>query len=225
MIEHYCSPWIGTQNAIWEKVLHLGQKHCYGKGNIIIGGNDPVIEHLYYLHEGNLKYFGTNPEGDEKILWFLEKGNIFGEVPFFRKSPMKNFFVAVEECVVYTFSRHCFYSAILPHHHDLVANLFESMANKIRVVTIPASDLTSLSTRVCKVLMYVLARGEEHDEGGGTFTTQGITQHELACIIGVHRVTLNNVIAQLKREGILGHFSKNKLEIKDYARLLEYAEK
>ncbi len=223
LIQHFCSPWIGPRNAIWEKVLHLGQKYSYNKGNIIIGGNQSAVDFLFYLHEGRLKFCSTSPDGDEKILWFMEKGNVFGEVPFFMRRHIDNLFVATEKCVVYKFSRKCFTEEILAKHPDLVMNLFDSMANKLRVVAIPASDLAPLPTRVCKVLIYLVTRENGGDLRGRVVSTQGITQQELAFILGVHRVTLNNVIAQLKQAGVLEHMSKNNLVIKDYERLLELA--
>ncbi len=225
LIQHFCSPWISAKNAVWEKVLHLGQKHSYNKGNVIIGGNQPPGDYLYYLYSGTVKFYGASPEGNEKIIWYLERGNIFGEVPFFEGKVMENVFIATEKCVVYIFTRQCFNEEILPKHPDLVTNLLYSMANKIRVVTLHASDLAALPSRVCKVLIYLVDRSDGGGPGGEVVGTQGITQQELACILGVHRVTLNNAIAQLKQEGIIGHISKNKLVINSYARLLEMAEK
>jgi CRP-like cAMP-binding protein len=225
LIQHFCSPWISAKNAVWEKVLHLGQKHSYNKGNIIFGGSQPAVERLYYLYSGTVKFYGASPDGNEKIIWYLEKGNIFGEVPFFEGKVTENVFVATEKCVVYTFSRQCFNAEILPKHPDLVTNLLYSMANKIRVVTLHASDLAALPSRVCKVLIYLVDRGNGGGPAGRVVSTRGITQQELACILGVHRVTLNNVLAQLKQNGILDHMSKSSLVIKDYGRLLELAGK
>ncbi len=225
MIQHFCSPWISAKNAAWEKVLHLGQKHSYNKGNIIFGGNQPAVEQLYYLYSGTVKFYGASPDGNEKIIWYLERGNIFGEVPFFEGKVTENVFVATEKCVVYTFSRQCFNGEILPKYPDLVTNLLYSMANKIRVVTLHASDLAALPSRVCKVLICLVDRGNGGGPEGMAVGTKGITQQELACILGVHRVTLNNAIAQLKQEGIIGHMSKNRLVINNYARLLALAAK
>ncbi len=224
VIQHFCSPWISARNAIWETVLHLGQKQHYSKGNIIIGGSQAKVDHLYYLHDGRVKFYSTNPDGDEKILWFLEKGTIFGEVPFFEKRGMDNIFIAVDRCVVYTFSRQCFNEEILTKHPNLVTNLLESMAYKIRVLSCPVSDLAPLPSRVCKALIYLITRDNSGAPREKVVSARGITQHELACILGVHRVTLNHTLAQLKKQGIIGHISKTRLVINDYPRLLELAD-
>jgi CRP-like cAMP-binding protein len=225
MIQHFCSPWISAQNTIWQSVLHLGQRHYYNKGSIIIGNNQSGINHFYFLQAGRVKYSSISLEGNEKILWYLEKGNIFGEVPFFDRKIMENVFTATEKCEVYLFSRQCFHDEILPKYPELVVNLLKSMANKTRVVAIHASDLASLVGRVSKALIYLVTRENANQFPGRTVCTKGISQQELACILGVHRVTLNNAIAQLKQEGIIGHLSKSRLVINDYGQLLKLAEK
>jgi CRP-like cAMP-binding protein len=226
-IQSFCSPWIGAQNKIWESILHLGHKHTYPKGSMILGGGQPV-DHLYYLYAGRIKYSKMNADGDEKIVWYIDKGNIFGAAPFFDRQPIKNMcnaLVATEDCEVYTFSRSCFNDEIVGNHPEIVSNLIESMAYKIFLAVNRGGDLASLPSRVCKVLLYVIQR--QSDSGArkdNKVSSEGISQQELAVILGVHRVTLNNAIVQLKREGIIEHISKRSLVVNDIKQLVEYAQ-
>lgn len=216
------SPWIKSGNVIWEQVLHLGRRQQYNK-NAIIGGNGEFVDSLQYLYKGRLKLSRFNAEGNEKILFYIEKGNLFGEVPFWSGEPMISAFIATEPCEVYSFSRQCIEDQVMSKYPDLVVNLLEGMANKTYVLSAQASGLESLVSRASKVLVYVAQR--EH----GTITdtkvicAKGISQQELANILGVHRVTLNHTIGQLKKQGIIGEMTKSTLVILDYGRLLELA--
>ncbi|HWR42294.1 Crp/Fnr family transcriptional regulator [Sporomusa sp.] len=225
-IQDFNSPWICAQNHVWESVLHLGQKHLYKKGSLILGNGQPV-NHLYYLHVGQIKFSKLNSEGDEKIIWYLDKKNLFGAAPFFDRRPIKNMcnaLIAIEDCEIYTFSRTCFNNEILVNYPELVANLIQSMAYKIFLGVNRGGDLEALPRRVCKVLHYILERESDSLVSGNRGCSKGISQQELAFILGVHRVTLTNVISQLKREGIIGHISKRRLLINDVERLLRYTQ-
>jgi predicted transcriptional regulator of viral defense system len=43
-----------------------------------------------------------------------------------------------------------------------------------------------------------------------------ITQVDMARLMGIHRVTLTKAVSKLKKQGILEHFSKNKLVILNF---------
>ncbi|MBP2640997.1 MAG: transcriptional regulator, Crp/Fnr family [Firmicutes bacterium] len=220
-----CSPWIGPMNVAWEKVLHLGQKICYPKGSLVTG-NGETIDRLLYLYEGKIKLTNIGPNGDEKTVWHFDKGNIIGEVPFIDRRPCWNMFLVIEDCIVYSFSRQCIYEEILPKNPELVMNLVESLAHKLRVVVMHSSDLDCLQSRVCKMLVYLSEREGKNVKGSVKVACQkGICQQELASLLGIHRVTLNTVIAQLKKDGVLETISKKSLVINDYPALLELARK
>jgi CRP-like cAMP-binding protein len=223
-VEECYSPWISAQNRVWESILNLGNKHTYCKGSIIIGGGQPIND-LYYLHVGQVKYSTTTREGNLKILWYLDNGNIFGAAPFFEGRPARNYnaITTMEKCEVYTFSRICFHDEIVANYPRLLSNLIQSMANRIFLALNRGGDLDSLRSRVCKILFYIVQR-ENNKSSGKVVCSTGISQQELAFILGVHRVTLNSIITQLKHEGIIGQISKRNLVINNTERLLEYAQ-
>jgi CRP-like cAMP-binding protein len=133
-------------------------------------------------------------------------------------------FLVIEDCTIYTFSRQCIYEEVLPKHPELVMNLVESLAHKLRIVVMQSSDLDCLPSRVCKMLVYLSEReGRKIENSSKVVCPKGICQQELASLMGIHRVTLNTVIAQLKKEGVVETISKKALVISDYQRLLEIA--
>lgn len=137
---------------------------------------------------------------------------------------MCNMLTALEDCEVYTFTRECFSKEIVVKYPELLENLIQSMAYKIFLGLNRGGDLSSLPSRICKVLNYVIQRETEVGIASKKVRSKGINQQELADILGVHRVTLNNAISQLKREGILEHMSKRSLVISDIERFRAYVQ-
>lgn len=222
-LDNFCSPWISAKDEGWAKILNLGVKKYFAQGSIIIG-NGQKVDDLYYLHSGTVKLMHIAKDGREKILLYIEKGNIFGEVPFFDRKPCYKQFTAVETCAVYTFSRETFYKRIVPQFPELLVNLMEVLVNKARTICVQASDFDSIVTRLCKMLIYVTERDSEKALDGKLLSSKGVSKEELACILGIHRTTLFAAIAQLKHEGILEDISKKRLLINDYERLVKIAE-
>ena len=216
------SVWIKSGNTMWEQILHLGQRQLYSK-NAIIGGNGEHVTYLQYLHKGRLKLTRFNADGNEKILFYIARGNLFGEVPFWSGQPMDSAFVAVEPCEVYTFSQQCIKDEIMKNYPELIVNLLEGMANKTHIISGHACDLASMLNRVGKVLVYAAEREYTNVVANKVVCSKGISQQELASILGVHRITLNHAVGQLKKQGIIGEMTKSSLVILDYERLLALA--
>ena len=222
IVRDYSSPWINAKNSMWESVIHLGKKQCYKKNATIIG-NGMVIDHLYYLQSGKIRLSKIMSDGTEKIIWYLEKNTLFGETPFWDRKPMEGLFVAMEESVVYSFSRYCIEQEILLRHPNLMLNMIEGLASKARFLSIQASDLMPLKKRLCKMLLYMVEREADQSTTGRIVCKSNLSQMELAGLLGVHRVTLNHAMAKLKKEGIVEDIIRGRIIIADYSRLLTSA--
>jgi CRP/FNR family cyclic AMP-dependent transcriptional regulator len=79
------------------------------------------------------------------------------------------------------------------------------MAKKLRLMSRQINDLSlnQPRLRVYKMIYALLSRNEEID----------ISQQELADLLGMHRITLNRVISDLKNDGII----KNRENKKGYS--------
>ena len=216
------SPWIKPANQLWEQVLHLGLRQQYSR-NALIGGNGEPVHCLHYLSRGKIKLCRLTAEGQEKILFYIEKGNLFGEVPFWSGQPMDSAFIAVEPCDVYTFTRRTIKEDIMSGYPELIMNLMEGMAQKMHIISGHACNAASLLNQVSKMLVWVAERDPVAQKEIRNFTVKGVSQQELANILGVHRVTLNHVIGQLRQQGVIGEMTKSTLVIRDYERLLTLA--
>lgn len=214
-ITYTWSPWLNQTQLPWEKILHLGVKKQFRKDSIIIG-NGQLVKDLYYLYKGKIKVVSTTCIGREKPIWYISKGNIFGEVPFLDGGLCYTVFTCQEDCTVYTFSRKVFSDKIVLQHPEILMSILTSLSLKTRNLLSQINDLclNSPKMRVCKMLYYLSLshRGNIIE----------ISQQELGDMLAIHRITLNHIINDLKDKGIISKKRvKKKIIIEDPKQLLE----
>lgn len=77
------SPWVTFNEAAdWKNILVHGKRIILPKGKVIVAAGS-LVPKLHYLHRGEIVMRSFDHEGREKIIWYIEEGCIFGEVPFF----------------------------------------------------------------------------------------------------------------------------------------------
>ncbi len=211
-------------NSIWRKVLHLGTKQEIPKGyNWIIKDDDASFS---FLDKGCVRLECFSNEGKQRILQYMESGCIFREVSAARRVNAslygRSFFVATEDCVLYNFPDSLFHDLeFIKEYPELMANLLYTTKLKA------ASFFTLLAGSNEEMLERVLCRYFNElavNHNSNTFAPQ-ISQADLALILGIHRSTLCRAIKQLREDGIIGNFTRFKLEILDKEKLQKLAER
>lgn len=218
-LETLRSPWISCdQSNLWAKVLSLGQRRLYRKKQLVIQANEEIT-HLYYLKTGRVKTTVSSTSGQQKTIWYIDAGCIFGETPFFNRKSCDYCFHAVTDCEVYLFDNDVIYNEVIPKFPELVTSMLTILTRKVHILSTQIEYLTfdKPLIRVAK-LIYLMCRNSESD-GNECLGALPITQEELADILGLHRVTISNTIRQLKHLQILA--DNTHLIIKDLPALKE----
>lgn len=214
-ISYTWSPWLNQNQSSWENVLHLGVKKQFKKNSVVIGNGEPV-NNLYYLQKGKIKVVSTTCLGREKPIWYISSGNIFGEVPFLDGGLCYTVFSCLEDCTVYAFSREVFSKEIFLQHPEVMMSILATLSIKTRNLLSQINDLclNSPKMRVCKMLYYLnLSSSGNQIE---------ISQQELGDMLGIHRVTLNHILNDLKSKGIISKKTcKKKIIVENCEELLE----
>lgn len=186
-------------NTAWREVLHLAVRRKYCKGAQIVHEEKA----LFFLDKGRVRLTHHTHDGQEKILWYIGAGCMFGETPFFDPLPASG--ESVHECTIssdiYVFSRDCVYEEIVKTRPDLMLNLFPSFARKVRLLSNQASSLSvdDVLIRLCKFL------GQRIVPGSNPLRVRpGISRQEMASLLGVHRITLYKVLKQQEESGLFG---------------------
>lgn len=170
-------------------------KWHYQKGQTIFESGDH-IPNLLYIDRGSVVYELISAEGDKKIVSYV---NCFlSAESYFNQQPVLYYAKALEDTDIYALSdRHIGEVLAQPDVRDF---LLRSLSALCRILGWQVNDLAFCSTRVkvCRLLCcYALAMPE-----GNQFKVT-LTHQNLAFMTGVHRVTITNILTQLRNEGLI----------------------
>jgi CRP-like cAMP-binding protein len=212
------SPWLRNSDSPWEKVLHFADKR-YLNRNDIVPGYGPLFDGVYYLYKGEVKGVILDSGGEEKPIWYIESGHIFGETPFLLRGESNVIFTCVSDCILFAFSRQVIMEKILPNNQEIMLDMLHGMASKIQSLArqIYNLSLTSPKMRLYR-LLYTMSLGANN--------ALNISQQDLADLLGMHRVTLNKILIALKNEGIIERdINRKRITIADRTSLFSLMEK
>jgi CRP-like cAMP-binding protein len=204
-------------NSPWRSVLHLGQRQMVGKS--YQWEDDPETSTFSFLEKGRVRLLNLSETGKERIVLYIEPGCLFREIVLLHVSPSHPAsLVALESCEVYNFPRTLLDDAeFVRRHPALMSNLVHSLGAKAGAFYSQITESVELDpqTQVCRYL-HRLA-----DERRTRVVNPGVSQSELALVLGLHRSTVCRIIRTLRDRGVLGHFTRCSLEILDREALAE----
>ncbi len=212
----------------WGKLTQLGARKVVSKDTVILGVNASV-DGVYYIKEGAVEIMLNTQSGPEKVLYCVGKGCVFGEVVCFAPGTNEEATVkARTDCTLYFFKRETIEGIIAREHPQLLLELIRILGHIVRMYGILLHDSLSLDffARVCRFLVY-LVRFKGGDGPGRhkrVVVESGVTQGDMARLLGVHRVTVAKAVRRLKEEGIVERFTKRELAIADFPRLYKMGE-
>ena len=207
---------IQPASELWKEIFDLSTPRNYKKGDIVIR-DGKLVSSIYYILEGEVRMDMVNENGTDKIYWYFGPDTLLGEPALFSQRPSILYGVCTKPTKALVFSRDVIFNQIIPHHRELVLTLFHEMAVKMRLLVhqIAMLGMDNMEARVCRYLRTTLSR----DASGGLYSVPGITQRELAKLLGMHRVTCGRVLKELKEKGIIGAYSVTRVRIRDEAAL------
>jgi len=197
------SPWICTGTEVcWETVLPLATLREYRKNETIIQAGQ-TLQALGLLKSGVAKTVAVDVTGNEKIMWFMEAVCVMGETPLINDKPCAYYFQAVERCQVYWFSKEVLFGMILPKYPEITKALLAIMARKIHILSTQTEEQAFLKplVRVAKVIY--LFYGNKKETGWKEYPLLPVSQKEIANLLGLHRVTVNQALQNLRMSGVL----------------------
>lgn len=213
------SPWLTLNktdkyslNKKLSGYINLAIKKKYAKGSYLFNAGE-ILEGVYFLKEGIVQGSIIDKNGTEKILTFNDESCFLGEEILFHHQPVLYNACALTDVEAYIFENHVFLN-ILKEDFELSYYVMYSMAIRVRVLANQIEDLLFRSTleKVARILYYYSTIEEN-----GNFA---ISHRNLATIVGAHRVSITNVIAKLKENGIV-ETQYGKIIIKDKKALQE----
>ncbi|MFC4116522.1 Crp/Fnr family transcriptional regulator [Nonomuraea zeae] len=171
-----------------------GLARRYRSGQIIFHQGDPG-ESLYVLLDGLVKVVFTTEHGDEIVLNMLGRGDTFGEMALLDGSPRSASIVTVRPAWVFALPRARLLE-LMREHPGLADEFLRMLGHMVRRLTDQAADLAflDLGGRLAKLLLQL---ADKHGQADGVVDLPGLTQSDLAALIGASRPAVNRALQSL----------------------------
>lgn len=173
------------------------------RGERLFNEGDPG-DALYLVLSGKVKITRTAADGRENLIVLMGPGDMLGELSLFDPGPRTATASAVVDTELASLD-HSELSAWLIEHPGGAGLLLQVLARRLRTSNEAISDLvfTDVPGRVAKALLDLAARFGRPGEKGTTWVQHGLTQEELAQLVGASRETVNKALADFATRGWL----------------------
>lgn len=213
------TPLLTALNKPWEELTPQGRKFTPRGQTLFAPGSDTLD--FFYLARGVLLLMHADVDGNERTIFRLGPGNLFNESPAaagFDATDTQ--FFCLTDCVIYGFSHALLHDpAFVAAHPELIINLMSGLGVKLLTLHTSLSNFTGVSAvgRVSRFLCGLVRHRHS------LAFDPGMTQEDLAVLLGMHRATLVRALHELKERGALLRFTKRRVEIGDAELLRQLA--
>jgi len=176
-------------------------RRTYGKGQYLCYQGDSG-DRLFVVAAGLVKVTFTSERGDEMVLATLGEHEVIGELATLDEGPRSASVVAVVPTTVLMLSRPVLLR-LMGTHPAVLNGLLISLGALVRRLTEHAGDLAflDLGARLAKLLLRL---AEDSGQAGDRVVLDlGLTQSDLAGMIGGSRPAVNRVLHMLGSRGLL----------------------
>jgi len=162
----------------------------------------------YRVEDGLLKVTMVSSSGAERILAFLSRDAIVGELSTIDGLPRSATVVAVRDAAVRLLSRAAF-EAFAEKHPKLYKALVRVLANRLRATdtAVAASSFLSLKGRMARTLLELAEHFGQEVGLGRIVIRQKIRQIELAGMVGIARENATRVLNDWQRRKLISRLS------------------
>lgn len=174
----------------------------FHKKEIIVSAS-VIASNVYYLVQGQVKQYSTNPDGREFLVNIYKPGTFFPMVTALTDAPNNYYFEAMGKVRVYkapVLDTVNFLRTNGEVMFDLLKRLYLGMDGLIKLIT--QSMTGSVNTKVVSALLMLLNRFGEREGNKGKIV-QLFTHNEIAKIVGISRESVTRALSELKENGLI----------------------
>lgn len=186
-----------------EAIATLAIERIYPKGSHIFCQGEP-IENVYFIVNGAIKIYWTDPKGREHIINILEAGEMFPHQGFFRRDDYPANAVTLEESILFFIPIKAFEQFLLKNPLICI-KIFRILGDIIVELQNRLEEKALRNTKEQLILLLLrLAKKHGRPLEKGTFLIRThFTNQELANMLGASRETVSRILTELKRKGIV----------------------
>ena len=205
----------GVPEEVRRRVLAGARLRRFARGEVVFHEGDPG-DTLHLIAKGRVAVRTTTALGDTATLAVLGAGDFFGELALLEERPRTASIVALEKTETLALHRDDF-EKIASEHPSVHAFLAQVLGAQVRRLTGQVMDALYVPAekRVLRRLSE-LARVYAGDAGGEAVVP--LTQEDLATMAGTSRATVNRVLGEAEKAGIVA-VKRMKISVVDLAAL------
>lgn len=193
----------------------------YRKRTVVFSeGSDK--EAVYFIQNGMVKAFKTDENGNEHIVSFLNTGDMFPHTGLFNSNPYPATAEAIVDTKLLAIPVRSF-EQLLIRIPEISIKVMRVMSAKLEDLQQKLQELTGNDVQD-RGLSFLLKLAEKYGttRNGAIHIDVPMTNQEFASAIGTTRETVNRLINQLRKEGIM-ETDRSGYVIMDYDKLKELA--
>ncbi len=174
----------------------------YDKGSFIFSEGERG-DAVCFLLSGLVKIRTGVADGREKILHFMQAGQVFGEVVLFDGGPYPATAEVVEAADIGILRNQDLYR-LLKEHSDLAISLLTLLARRLKMTQRQVRDL-ALKDAYTRVAELIIGLANECDDlrEDGLHIHLRMTREEMANMTGTTRETLTRMLGELRRQKLV----------------------
>jgi CRP-like cAMP-binding protein len=173
------------------------------RGDVIFTEGEPGAT-LHLVLDGKVKISRASSDGRENLLAVLGPGDLFGELSLFDPGPRTATATALTG-LSYASLPHGSLRPWLENRPQAAEVLLQVLARRLRRTNSALADMVFVDVpgRVAKALLEMSQRFGSPAAGGAVRVEHGLTQEELAQLVGASRETVNKALAEFASRGWL----------------------
>jgi len=181
------------ETTVMQEVVR-GQ-HIYQPGD--------ASEYFFLVKTGTIKIAALDPSNREVLLAFRHPGDVFGELALLDEGPRDHLAKAHEDSLICALNR-AVVLRLARETPEVAFRLLNILGRRIRQFRGRIEQLSykSASARIARALVDL---GDEHGvrDSRGTVIAFKLSQADLAHLVGLTRETVNTVLHQLQKKGVI----------------------
>lgn len=204
---------------IWDIAI---QRSYHKRTAIFTEGSDK--EAVFFIQDGLVKTFKTDENGHEHIVSFLRTGDMFPHTGFFNQNPYPATAEAILDTHLLAIPVHSF-EQLITNNPVITIKVMRVMSEKIKELQEKLQEITGHDVQD-RGVSFLLKLAENYGtvKDGSVHVEVPMTNQEFANTIGTTRETVNRLINQLRKEGMLEPH-RNGYIIVDYEALKNWSHK
>jgi CRP/FNR family transcriptional regulator, cyclic AMP receptor protein len=197
----------GLSDADRQALIERLQPQDAARGDVIFREGDPG-DRVFVILSGKVKIGRAAPDGRENLITILGPGEMFGELSLFDPGPRNASATAINDASLVSLE-HTALRPWLASRPEAAGMLLRALARRLRRTNDAMADMvfTDVPGRVAKALLDLADRfgepAQPGNETAGIRVEHGLTQEELAQLVGASRETVNKALADFATRGWL----------------------